>query len=106
MDNLETQEKEQQRLDAEEEQRQIRSMLDQLPDPDNPTGYGELSMLGEVERERYGVEEDQGDLPEELTHEVPTSTGNYFNPDPNSFDPLEPKRKQVAQPIAISLNEE
>jgi hypothetical protein len=34
MDAVEAEEKEQQRLDAEEEQRQIQHMLDELPDPD------------------------------------------------------------------------
>jgi hypothetical protein len=39
MDALEAEEREQQKLDAEQEQRQIQHMLDQLPDPDDPDGH-------------------------------------------------------------------
>jgi hypothetical protein len=38
LDALEAKRREHARKDAEEEERAIRSMLDQLPDPDDPTG--------------------------------------------------------------------
>jgi hypothetical protein len=102
MDALEAEEREQQKLDAEEEQRQIQQMLDELPDPDAPSHGGDLTHHGPVDKERYGAgEDDQGELPKELTEEIPPEPGTYFDPDPDDPDPLPTFR----DPPSTSLNE-
>jgi hypothetical protein len=96
--------------EAEAREREAQAYLDdqEKPDPDHPDAPtpfdGDLSELGPVEHEKYAPD-DQGDLPRQLTAEVPVEPGNYFEPEP---DPEElggpPDLHQVPQPVSISLN--
>jgi hypothetical protein len=66
-----------------------------------------LSELGPVEHERYRAGDAEGDLPPKLTAKVPPEPGTFVEPDPEELgEPQTPRqRRQIAQPISISLNE-
>jgi hypothetical protein len=73
------------------------------PEPEPTPFDAALSVLGPPEHERYRAGTDaEGDLPRELTAKVPVEPGNYFEPDPEGGPP---DPHQIAQPVAISLNE-
>jgi hypothetical protein len=98
MDNLETQEKEQQRLDAEEEWRTNQSKIAALPDPDFPADDLMPQHILPKPEDPTGAElelDEEGDLPEGV--QPPAPLGNY--------PPTSPK-PSYPQPVAISLNKE
>jgi hypothetical protein len=93
------------------EQQAIADRPAALPDADDPASYGELTIHPPSHPEdkeqlraiNMGTGKDdadnEGDLPEDLLKDVPASPGNYPT--------LEDKpRRQVNQPIAVSLNSE
>jgi hypothetical protein len=101
------------RLDAIEQSRAVRHKLDAVseatermleipkdaPSDDTPQPTGELHSVRPVDPERHQPAADQGDLPEALVKQAPAG----FGTEPTIEGP--PKR-QVAQPVSISLNGE
>jgi hypothetical protein len=97
LDALEQQHASRARQAAADEAHRIQAAIDALPDPDDPAAYqptGELHQVAATAR-------DQGDLPREVTRDVPPDPGT----DPE-FDPAELSHgpDAPAQPVAISLN--
>jgi hypothetical protein len=97
------------KADAEREAKAIADYISQLPDPDNPSSYGEdpLTTHGpsapEDEQQLRAITTDDtdnvGDLPEELTMGAPPPPANY----PTLG---QPPRAQVSQPVSVSLDEQ
>jgi hypothetical protein len=98
---------------AAREAKAIADRLASLPDADDPVSYGDpLTTHGPSHPEdkeqlrainmgtgKDDAKDNEGDLPEDLLKDVPASPGNYPT--------LEDKpRRQVNQPIAVSLNSE
>ena len=115
LDAYETRRAAQARKDAEEqehqEQEQIQRTLDQLPDPDDPDAFlaqGELTMTpaSEPSHEEQLAALDQGALPNELQEGAPADPGNYPIDDPADLGHAAKPRNVLAQPTAISLNED
>jgi hypothetical protein len=95
-----------------EKQERIQSELDALPDPDDPHSWGELtphpaSQPEDIEQVKAGEDDaetdpdpvkdaGQGDLPTELTEQIPAPTGNY----PALSGTREPTAKN---PVGISF---
>jgi hypothetical protein len=97
--------------DAEREAQANQAKLDAQPDPDDPASWegGELtthppSHPADKEQLRASTQHDsdddnEGDLPEDLTRSVPPTPGNY------NWPPLDQPAKQISQPISVQLNE-
>jgi hypothetical protein len=86
------------------EQKQIADYLNTLPDPDNPpashVNTGDLSPLPPTNT----GDDNEGDLPAELSRATPPPPGNYPLDNPAELD--EPLQSKYRQPIAVSLNED
>jgi hypothetical protein len=109
LDALEQRRAEHARQAAEDEARAIQQKLDAMPDPDDPNAALEhpTGELHQVEanapaRRAQLAAGDQGDLPREITRDVPPDLGTE-----PVFDPAELAHPQQppAQPVAVSLNE-
>ena len=115
LDALELKHADRKRRDAEArrqaEEQAVANYLANSPDPDNPASYedeGELTTHGPSHDEdkrqlraiTAGDDDNEGDLPKDLTRSVPPTSGQY------AWPPLdEEPAKQVSQPTAIQLNE-
>ena len=88
------------------EQKQIADYLNTLPDPDNPPashGHFNTGDLSPLPPTNTG-DDNEGDLPAELSRATPPSPGSYPLDDPAELDgPLQSKYRQ---PVAVSLNED
>jgi hypothetical protein len=112
VDGEEARAAEQVRLDEEEkacaEAAGLRAWLTAHPEPaaltdDTHQPSGELHSLEPVDKERFGVEDDQCALPRELEKGVPAPSGSYTEPDHDEELGGPPNPKQVSQPISASL---
>jgi hypothetical protein len=110
LDAVEQRHAERIRQAAADEARRIQAQLDALPDPDDPDAAmvrptGELHALEPNAPERRAqlaaAEQDQGDLPRQLTKAVPPNLGTdpVIDPSELAHGPGPPP------PVAISLNE-
>jgi len=84
---------------ARQDELRIKHKIDALPDPDDPKSWGDLSTP--IPPPEKHEPDSLGDLPEGVLEQAPSS-GGFAN-----YPTMEnPPKKQVSQPISVSLNTE
>ena len=105
MDTLETKRAEARaakaKADAAREQKQIADYLNTLPSPDEPEAViyspgGEMHAVSPS-----NTDDNEGDLPSELSRATPPPPGDYPLDDPAELNNAQPKNRA---PVAVSLN--